>query len=308
MDMEKLAAAMAPVIRRLVGAAMAPLLDRIKELEDRKLPEAIKGDPGRDGADGKDAEPLAAVDVAAVLLASDELRTLVDLHAAEAVADHLQRNPPAAGQPGKDGEPGRDGEPGLDGRDGVDGNDGEAGKDGRDGIGGKDGKDGASVVLEDVERVLQGKMAEWALDFERRAQGVLERAVERMPKPADGKDGRDGADGKDGLGFEDLDVEQVGDRGAVLKFARGEVVREFPLAFPVVIDRGVYKADSDYQRGDGVTFGGSWWVAQKDAPDGKPGLSDGWRLAVKKGRDGKDGKDGQRGPEGRAGKVEQRPW
>lgn len=221
MDIEKLAAAMAPVIRSLVDSATAPLLDRINELEGRKLPEAIKGDPGRDGVNGKD---------------------------------------------------------------------------------------GASVSLEDVERAMQGKMAEWALDFERRAQGVLERAVERIPKPADGKDGRDGTDGKDGVGFDDMTIDHDGERGVVLRFVRGDEVRETSLAFPVVIDRGVYKVDSDYQRGDGVTFGGSWWVAQKDAPDGKPGLSDGWRLAVKKGRDGKDGKDGQRGPEGKAGKVEQRTW
>src|SRR5690625_3473077 len=107
MDIEKLAAAMAPVIRNLVDRETAPLLQRIAELEARPLPEAVKGDPGKDGKDGRD------------------------------------------------------------------------------------GKDGTSVSLEDVEAMLSGKMAEWALDFERRAQGVLERAVDRMPKPADGKDGRD---------------------------------------------------------------------------------------------------------------------
>jgi hypothetical protein len=47
-----------------------------------------------------------------------------------------------------------------------------------------------------------------------------------------------------------------------------------------------------YRKGDGVTWGGSFWIAQKDAPEGRPGLSDDWRLAVKKGRDGRDGRDG----------------
>lgn len=203
MDIEKFAAAMAPVIRAQVTKATEPLLDRIAELEARKMPDAIKGDPGQDGRDGED------------------------------------------------------------------------------------GADGASVALEDVERMVEGRVAAWALDFERRAQGVLERAIDRIPAPADGKDGRDGSDG---IGFDDLTVEHDGERGIVLRFARGSEVKEFPMSFPVTIDRGVYKDDSAYQRGDAVTWGGSLWIAQKDAPDSKPGTGDGWRLAVKKGRDGKDGK------------------
>lgn len=270
MDMEKLAAALAPVMRTLVERATAPIEQRLRELESRPVPEPVQGERGPPGPPGKDAEPIALEDVTAALLSADEMRTLVDLHAAEAVTEHLERNPPPAGEKGDPGQ---------------------------------DGKDGDSVSMEDVERMVQGKVAEWALDFERRAQGVLERAIERMPKPADGKDGRDGADGsdgKDGLGFDDLTVEQSSDRGVVLRFSRGEQVREFALNFPVVIDRGVYKSGSDYRAGDGVTFGGSWWIAQKDAPADKPGQGDGWRLAVKRGRDGKDGKDGERGPEGKA--------
>lgn len=164
---------------------------------------------------------------------------------------------------------------------------GDPGKDGADGRDGKDGADGASVALEDVERMVEGKVAGWALDFERRAQGVLERAIDRIPAPADGKDGRNGADG---IGFDDLTVEHDGERGVVLRFTRGSEVKEFPMSFPVTIDRGVYKEDSAYQRGDAVTWGGSLWIAQKDSPESKPGMGDGWRLAVKKGRDGKDGK------------------
>ena len=164
---------------------------------------------------------------------------------------------------------------------------GEPGKDGKDGRDGKDGADGTSVSLEDVERMVEGKVAGWALDFERRAQGVLERAIDRIPRPADGKDGRDGVDG---IGFDDLTVEQSGERGMVIRFARGAEVKEFALAFPVVVDRGVYKDGSAYEQGDAVTWGGSLWIAQKDSPEGKPGMGDGWRLAVKKGRDGKDAK------------------
>lgn len=105
----------------------------------------------------------------------------------------------------------------------------------------------------------------------------------------DGEDGRDGADGKDGadgLGFDDLSVEHDGERGFTLKFQRGEKIKAFQFRLPVVLDRGVF-AERSYERGDGVTFGGNFWIAQKDAPEGKPGLSDDWRLAVRKGRDGK---------------------
>ena len=58
---------------------------------------------------------------------------------------------------------------------------------------------------------------------------------------------------------------------------------------PIVIDRGVFRAGTDYEHGDGATWDGSFWIAQKATQD-KPGTSDAWRLAVKKGRDGKDAK------------------
>ena len=108
-------------------------------------------------------------------------------------------------------------------------------------------------------------------------------------KGADGKDGRDGVDGKDGadgLGFDDLCVDYDGERGFTLKFQRGDKIKAFPFVLPVVLDRGVF-TERSYERGDGVTFGGNYWIAQKDSPDGKPGLSEDWRLAVRKGRDGK---------------------
>ena len=60
-----------------------------------------------------------------------------------------------------------------------------------------------------------------------------------------------------------------------------------------------------YAKGDGVTFGGSLFIAQTDAPAGKPEETPDWRLAVKRGREGKpgpkgiDGKDGKPENEGR---------
>lgn len=106
--------------------------------------------------------------------------------------------------------------------------------------------------------------------------------------PVVGKDGDPGEDGTDGLGFDDLEASYDGEKTVTLKFAQGERVKEFAFVLPVVIDRGVYKAGETYTAGDGVTFGGSFWIAQKNT-ETKPEAGDDWRLAVKRGRDGKDG-------------------
>ena len=151
----------------------------------------------------------------------------------------------------------------ADGKDGVPGRDGADGKDGVDGKAGADGKDGAD-----------GR---------------------------DGRDGQDGAPGRDGFGFDDLSFEQTGERSAILRFVRGEDVKEFPLSLPGFVDCGVWKDGNTYQRGDGVTYAGSFWIAG-DGAEGRPDAAKGWRLAVKKGRDGKDGEAGKKGEPGQPGK------
>jgi hypothetical protein len=111
----------------------------------------------------------------------------------------------------------------------------------------------------------------------------------------DGKDGADGApgepgkDGSDGLGFDDLEIVHDGERSFAFKLVQGERAKEFPFTVPVVIDRGVYKAGETYAPGDGVTWGGSYWIAKSET-DAKPDSGEGWRLAIKRGRDGKDAK------------------
>ncbi|WP_395406296.1 phage portal protein [Pseudoduganella sp. UC29_106] len=73
----------------------------------------------------------------------------------------------------------------------------------------------------------------------------------------------------------------------VIRQASGaEERKEFTI--PGVVDKGIFRDGEAYKRGDGVTFGGSWFLAQKDQPAGKPGESSDWRLAAKRGRDGKD--------------------
>lgn len=92
-------------------------------------------------------------------------------------------------------------------------------------------------------------------------------------------------------GVHEHSIEQLDERTFAVKsvMTSGQVV-EKRVAVPAVIDRGVYRQGEKYLHGDAVTYGGSLWIGQKDAPPGKPGDHDsGWRLAVKKGRDAKDG-------------------
>lgn len=106
----------------------------------------------------------------------------------------------------------------------------------------------------------------------------IKELVDAIPRPRDGRDG---------LGFDDLDLIED-DRGMVLRFARDDVVKDFVL--PVVIDRGVYREGVTFLKGSGVTWGGSFWIAQRDTFTKPDAPDSGWRLAVKKGQNGKDAK------------------
>lgn len=119
---------------------------------------------------------------------------------------------------------------------------------------------------------------------------------------APGKDGTDGRDGADGMGFDNLTVEHDGEKCFTFKLSQGDRVKEFKFTLPIMIYRGVFQETDSYTKGDTTTFGGSMWVALNDAPEGKPGLSKDWQLAVKKGRDGNDGKPGIKGDKGDQGR------
>lgn len=247
---------------RRMNALLEPIQKKLGELEQRAMTPGPRGEDGKDGAPGRDGKDASQP-------TQDEIRAALTPMIEQRAAEWLEANRPA------------------------DGKDGDAGRDGTDGT---DGRDGESVTLDQVRPMIESEMAKWALDFERRAHGVLERAVERIPAPAVGKDGRDGLNGKDGLDalqLDDFDLALSDDgRTVTLGLQQGDRRIERSLQFPVVIDRGVYSDASAYAKSDAVTFGGSLWIAQKDAPDGRPGLSADWRLAVKKGRDGKDGRNG----------------
>jgi hypothetical protein len=101
----------------------------------------------------------------------------------------------------------------------------------------------------------------------------IKELVDAIPRP------------RDGFGFDDIDI-VVADDGVALKFTRGEEVKAFAL--PVPFYRGVFSAEKSYRKGNTVTWGGSLWIALKDAPAGKPDAPDSdWVLSVKKGQSAK---------------------
>ena len=259
----------------IVKAATAPLIARIDALEKAAV---IQPEPGRDG---KDADPDVVASMVfdrvkaeldgqgdeQEVITVEDIKALIISEVASAVSDL----PPA--QKGEDGTDGKDGDPGPKG---------DPGRDGLD--------------VKDLFRADGGRLVAVMSD------GTTKDLGEYVGKDGvPGADGKDGADGRDGFGFDDLTFEQTGERSAVLRFAKGEHVKEFAITLPGFVDRGVWKDAEEYQPGDGVTYGGSFWIAQAGA-DGRPDAGKGWRLAVKKGRDGKDGRDGEKGLQGPEGK------
>ncbi len=105
------------------------------------------------------------------------------------------------------------------------------------------------------------------------------RALARIPGPP----GEKGEKGEAGFGFTDLTYD--GERRFIFECFNERKV----FVLPILIDRGVWKHDHAYERGDCTTSDGGLWIAQVDSQSERPGNSSkAWRLAVKRGRDGKD--------------------
>lgn len=185
--------------------------------------------------------------------------------------------PGPAGENGQDGAAGKDGEPGeagRDGADGKDGRDGEAGAPGERGVDGKNGADGVGLAGAMIDR--DGVLNLTLTNGEVKALG---RVV--------GTDGQNGERGPAGFALRDFDTEfRHDDKVLVLKFDGGDTLETHEIFLPYVRDCGVWKEGVEYLQGDGVTWAGSFWTAQKTTA-GKPDAGEDWRLAVKRGRDGK---------------------
>ena len=241
----------------IVRAAMEPLQKRIDELEARQPERGEKGEPGRD-AEPLDADAIAA-SATAVLLNADGLKTLIDLHVAEAVAEYFEAHPV---QHGKDGQPGQKGDPGDRGEKGIDGADGV-------GIAG-------AMINRDAQLVITTTKGE---------QINLGAVV--------GKDGDPGRDGADGLGFDDADISYDGERGFTITWQQGERRKEKTFHVPTVIDRGYWREGTEAKAGDAMTHDGTLWIALRDTKAKPARESEDWRIGARKGRDGLQGPPGK---------------
>lgn len=259
-------------------------------VEDVGLVVGKDGTNGRDGKDGADGAPGEKGDKG---------------DPGERGADGAPGRDGVDGAPGRDGNDGRDGqqgergdrgEKGLDGKDGRPGVDGAPGKDGTDGapgLNGKDGRDGLDgkdgVGLADAMIDREGNLVLTMTDGRHKSLGIV---MGKDGQPGrDGTNGAAGKDGTDGLGFDDMSVDYDGERTITLRFQRDQITKEFPLVLPIVLDKGVWTErgpdGGGYRKGDGVTWGGQFYIARKDT-FAKPDDYESWRLSVKRGKDAKE--------------------
>lgn len=280
-DLPVIVRGVVPILREFVAAKLSDFADRLSSME-KDLSEGLSkvrdGKDGAQGLKGDQGQPGPAGD------------------------------PGASGRDGKDGEPGSKGDPGepgpqgLPGRDGANGLDGNHGATGPKGDPGLNGIDGKSFTLEDVQGVLDLAIAKALLDVERRSADVMQRAVDRLPVPKDGKDGEKGSDGKDGLGFEDLEPEYDEVGRLYHSYSRGDVVKR--ALVPGIVYRELFKEGTAYLKGDTVTWGGGMWTALEDndgsvKPDEQPKNGKRiWALSVMRGRQGSAGQKGEQGDPG----------
>lgn len=234
----------------IVRDAMAPLLTRIEQLEARQLQ---KGDRGEKGEPGLSAEPIEAEDVVRELLAGDEVKTLVDLHVAEAVQKHFEAHPV---QNGKDGAPGEKGEKG-------------------DAVKGDPGEDGVGVAGAFIDR-----------------EGALVLTTTKgVPINLGKVVGSDGARGADGADFSEASIDYDGERGLVIRGKGGaEIVRRLPIPMDKGYWRegmACEKADLVTHNGN------VWIALKDTNAKPCLENTEDWRLFVRKGRDGIDGKSGR---------------
>lgn len=330
-EIESVIEAVAPTIKRYVEAAIAPMMARVAQLEARRLehgkdgtgisdavinrdgvliltltdgrslkPGVVVGKDGNPGQPGRDPNPD---DIAVTVRKEVEVR----LHEAVA-AIPLQKGDP--GEPGKDADldfdfiartisdqvalqlpesmaaiPLQKGDPGEPGKD-VDMADVQA---------------MVEVAVKSIERI-KGDPGQNGVGI---SAISINRDGELSVTTSDGKTKELGrVVGRDGSGFDDME-EVLSDDGRLIirRYKRGAETKEFHHRVPMIIDRGVYSEEREYATGDAVTWGGSLWIAQAPTAQ-KPGQSDTWRLAVKRGRDGKDAQIPEAKPKAKSGAAQ----
>lgn len=271
----KVQAALEAYVPTWVGCAVAAL----------PVPQdGLPGERGADGAAGNDGAP--GVDG----------RDGKDGERGERGADGERGETGADGSIGKDGGAGKDGAHGQNGVDGKDGAQGLPGDPGRDGREGKDGAPGRDALQIDILPAIDETRSYPRGTFAAHRGGIV-RAL-RTTEPV--------GDDFVAAGWavvipaaRESVIELNGERLLCIKQVDpmfGRVVTEQKFNLPVQLYRGVYSDEKTYDRGDTATWAGGQWHCNKDGTTDKPGMSDAWTLAVKRGRDGKDGGTPQAAP------------
>lgn len=89
-------------------------------------------------------------------------------------------------------------------------------------------------------------------------------------------------------GVADLSASVEGKTMTIAMSLSDGTCREVKHTIPQPEYKGIFKRSEKYLTGDSVTYDGSVWIAMTDDPqDQAPGKGQGWRLAVKRGRDGR---------------------
>lgn len=141
-----------------------------------------------------------------------------------------------------------------------------------------------AVSMEAITPIIDAAQARSALELERSAQERVQRgvdagiqiAVAKMRQPEDGR------------GIEDIRFSLDG-RELVVETRIGGESTQQRIKLDIPIYRDVHRSGHTYEKGDIVTYGGSWWIALDDiGQEDYPSKSPKWRLCVKQGRPGKD--------------------
>lgn len=285
MDVEKVADGVFKAMEAHLNKALAPILAKLEALEAKHIllasdivSEVLKSDvlathaatevkkalEANPPKDGKDAEPIVVSEVVAELLATDGLKSLVDLQAEESVTAYFAEHPVING---KDAEPVSEEQLAQQVSKYMAANPVVAEK----------GDPGTGLSDAMIDR--EGNLILTMTDGRMKELGQVV-----------GKDGQRGEDGKDGLGFDDLTVSFDGD-AIVHEYKRGEkaLTQRFPIN--VMKHIGFWQQGMQAKSGNVTTHNGCSWVCLKDTSEKPCYESKDWILSARKGRDGLDARD-----------------
>ncbi len=188
-----------------------------------------------------------------------------------------------AAEKGERGERGEKGDPGREGKDGALGPAGKDGRDGRDGKDGEKGDPGRDALAIDILPAIDEARSYPRGTYARHLNGLWWSAANTS-----------GMRGWECIvtGIQKVLIEQIQERKFKFTMLHSDgdpYVEEFSL--PVAIYRGIFKPDTEYLRGDEVTWGGSKWhcVAERTKEHPKAEGCKDWVLSVKRGDPGKSG-------------------